>query len=146
MSLVVHEPSCSTLQETPLQTKANRSTAAMCNQQLLDSYYDQSCNQLSALSLSLSPSLWLSCTPCCTYLSWSPLQTVKHFTEHLEGEGRRWDVSSDKQHISLNMTVLNTDQQTSSQARDNHVVWGYSSQYLGMRCYAMCSHYIYNIV
>ncbi len=47
------EPSCSTLQETPLQTKANRSTAAMCNQQLLDSFYDQSCNQLSALSLSI---------------------------------------------------------------------------------------------
>ncbi len=47
------EPSCSTLQETPLQTKANRSTAAMCNQQLLDSFYNQSCNQLSALSLSL---------------------------------------------------------------------------------------------
>lgn len=65
MSLVVHcqvstyiniktEPSCSTLQETPLQTKANRSTAAMCNQQLLDPSYDQSCNQFLALSLSIS--------------------------------------------------------------------------------------------
>lgn len=141
------EPSCSTLQETPLQTKTYRSTAAMCNQQLLDPSYDQSCNQLSSLSLSL----WLSCTPCCTYLNWSPLQTVKHFTEHLEGEGRRWDVCSNKQHISLNMTALCASGSTAiqnnrlHQAQDNHVVWGCSSQYLGMRGYAMSSHFMYNI-